>query len=248
MAPLYIVTRQTTDWDDEALVRAQLPPGFERLVDLWNATFTMSYFQFRAAMKRITVDSHARIEGAVMANLADVPEGGLVAPCDDDDWYAPHLAVALRGSVEPGRLGYRWRSHWIEVPPDFDQWLGAWRRRILGTPTLFSCTTNNYVFVKCAATAGLERDHVRTSKWFDSHPTEIKVLDESLSLTNRNLASQTSLRFAGSTARQMTAARLRFRHWRYRMVYARRPPKGLEWAAPYIAAMANLMGELRFRR
>ena len=248
MTPLYVVTRRTTDWDDEAAVRAQLPQNFEWLVDLWNATFTMPYFQFRAALKRITLDSHARIKGAVMANLEDVPEGGLIAPCDDDDWYAPHLAAVLRDTLEPGRIGCRWKSRWIEVPPDFPQWLGAWRRRILKTPQIWSCTTNNYAFVKCAATEGLEKDHIRATRWFDSHPDQIKVLGDSLSVANRNLASQTSLRFAGSSAAPMTAARLRFRHWRYRTIYARRPSKGLEWAAPYIAAMANLMGELRFRR
>jgi hypothetical protein len=47
---------------------------------------------------------------------------------------------------------------------------------------------------------------------------------------------------------EMTSARLRRRHRRYRALYARPPAAGLEWSRPYIERMADLMNDLRVRR
>ncbi len=62
---IYIVVRKTTDWDNEATFRAQIPEGFEKVVEVWNATFTMPYHLFRRELKRIAQLSLSRIPGAV---------------------------------------------------------------------------------------------------------------------------------------------------------------------------------------
>ncbi len=244
---LYIVVRQTTDWSNESSVRAQLPDGFERLFDLWNDTFEMPYHQFRHRLKQIAADNHANVEGAVTAVLEDVPAGALIAPVDDDDWFSPDMATHVSGYRDDCHRGYRWPARFLEIPPDLDQWLGAWRRWLIpSTPLTWVCTTNNYVIERTPEGAKIVGSHVQASSWFVANESLVRVLDVPLSLQNRNIASQTSLLFRGRAP--MTRSKLLRRHRQYRALY-RRPPRGLPtWCRPWIGRMSELMRALHVRR
>lgn len=244
---LYIVIRKTTDCTDDAVVRAQLPDGFAPLVDLWNDTFEMPYHSFRHRLKQIAEDNHAHVAGAATARLEDVPAGALIAPVDDDDWFAPEMATVVAANRTEGCRGYRWPSRFLEVPPNFDQWLGAWRRRLFPRePLRWLCTTNNYVIEKNPDVGAVVDSHIRASEWFGHNGAAVKVLDVPLSVQHRNLASQTALLFRSGT--MMTRAKLLRRHRQYRALYARGPRRLPDWCLPWMRRMAELMQALRVRR
>jgi hypothetical protein len=242
---LYIVVRKTTDWTNEATVRAQLPDGFATLVDLWNDTFEMPYHHFRQRLKEIAQANLSRVEGAVTVALEEVPPGALIAPVDDDDWFAPEMAKVVIGDHAKPYKGYRWPSRFLEVPPNFDQWLGVWRRRLLGSPQTWLCTSNNYVIENIPGVAGVVGSHILATEWFIENSALVKVLDVPLSLQNRNIASQTALLFRSGT--MMTRRRLLRRRRQYRALYARASPPLLPWCAAHVADMAELMESLAVR-
>lgn len=233
-----IVVRATTDWEDVAGVRAQLPKGFAPLVDLWDETFTLPYHLFRHELKRIAELSWSR--AAPVVPRGDVPEGAIVVPTDDDDWFAPGLAAALEAA--PGASGWRWPSRYLEVPIGLRHRLGRIRRRLFPrTPSKWICTTNNYAVVHGAVPPVLAGNHMRASEWFEAHAAEVRVLAEPLSVMNRTLASITTLACGGA----MSRARLLRKYRSYARLYRKRADPA--WAAPYVAAMAELMDRLRPR-
>jgi hypothetical protein len=190
--------------------------------------------------------NHAQVEGAVSTTLEDVPPGGLIAPVDDDDWFSPEMARVVAGNRDEFHRGYRWPSRFLEVPPNFDQWLGAWRRYLIpSTPLMWLCTTNNHAVDKIPEIVAVAASHIKATEWFVANEGLVKVLDIPLSLQNRNIASQTALLFRrGST---MTRSKLVRRHRQYRALY-RRPPRELPpWCRPWIGKMAELMAGLRVR-
>lgn len=243
---LYLVVRQTTDWTNEAIVRAQLPERFVPAFHLWNETFEMPYHHFRQRLKQIAAENHAQVEGALTARLEDVPEGALIAPVDDDDWFSPAMAKVIDDNRDEHCRGYRWPSRFLEVPPDLDQWLGVWRRRLIpSTPLTWVCTTNNYVIEKVPDVAPLVDSHIRATEWFVENEASVKVLGPPLSLHNRNIASQTALTFR--SGRSMTRSKLLRRLRQYRALYEKGPRRLPPWTAPWITKMAELMADLRVR-
>jgi hypothetical protein len=239
-----MVVRRTTDWTNETSVRAQLPKGFELLVDLWNDTFAMPYHHFRQRLKEIAQANLARVEGAVIAALDEIPPGALIAPIDDDDWFSPELARAVLADRDGRYRGYRWPSRFLEIPPNFAQWRGAMRRRLFpSTPLLWLCTTNNYVVENIPDDAPLLISHMKASNWFKQNDAAVRVLDVPLSVQNRNIASQTALLFR-TPGSLMTRAKLLRRRHQYRALYAKAPRRLPAWCQPSIAAMAELMSAL----
>jgi hypothetical protein len=73
----------------------------------------------------------------------------------------------------------------------------------------------------------------------------VKKLDLPLSLQNRNLASQTSLR---AQEGRMTRWKLVCKYREYKRLYARTAVAGLEWCRPYVARLTELMENLHLRR
>lgn len=244
---LYIVVRRTTDWTNEATVRAQLPDGFAPLVELWNDTFDMPYHHFRQRLKEIAQANLARVEAAQLAPLADVPPGALIAPIDDDDWFAPDMATTVSQHRDERHRGYRWQSRFLEVPPNFDQWLGAWRRYLIpSTPLRWLCTTNNYAIETFPEVAPVVDSHIKATEWFAENEGSVKVLDAALSMQNRNIASQTALLFRSGT--MMTRAKLVRRHRQYRRLYRRAIRTLPAWCETPVAEMAELMRSVHVRR
>jgi hypothetical protein len=239
---IYIVVRRTTDWNDEAAFLAQVPTGFCPSVALWNETVSMPYHIFRRELSAIAGASWMAVTGATVVPLADVPPDGLVVPTDDDDWFAPHMAVSLEAARQDGVSGCYWRSDFIEVPISLGHRLGLIRKAIFpSTPPKWICTTNNYAVVNGPAAAPCVNSHVVASGWFTAHPEHVRWLDAHLSVMNRTMASQTSFRSVASRA----AFRRKFR--RYQVLYARPLPEALAWARPYVGKMADLMSGVRLR-
>lgn len=239
---IYIVVRQTTEWGNEAVVRAQLPERIRHAVGLWNATFTLPYHVFRQELTRIAQINRSRIAGALCVARAEVPAGATVVPTDDDDWFVPELATTLERAIDGAHLGYYWPSEFLEIPTTLGHQLGLIRRAIFpGTPPKWRCTTNNYAITMSPAAAPLIDSHVGASHWFGANPGAVRRLEDHLSVMNRTLASQTILVHVRS---QVDLLR-RFR--RYNRVYRRPLGPQLTWCEPYVAMLRDLMDGLRRR-
>jgi hypothetical protein len=82
-----IWVRATLDYDDERAFEAQLVDRFREQVALWDSVFVMPYRVFRARVRAIAPENLELVEGAVCSSWEEIPEGALVLPCDDDDWF-----------------------------------------------------------------------------------------------------------------------------------------------------------------
>jgi hypothetical protein len=245
---VYIWIRKTVDWQDEAAFLAQCPVDLRPKVELWNTTFNVPFHLFRHRLRQIADLNHSRVEGAFRAGWDEIPDGSLVMPVDDDDWFAPGAARTLESEVDPGAMGYYWTAARIEVVIELPHRLYYLRRRLLpSTPPKWTCATNNYAIVKRPQAKELG-NHMRASRWFDEKLERgggtIKKLDGLLSLTNRNLGSQMTLR---PLKPSISRAELLRKFRRYRRLYERSIPRGLEWSRPYLEEMAELMGALEVK-
>jgi hypothetical protein len=241
---IYIWVRATLDWQDEAAFYAQLPPRLTAMVKLWNSTFKLPFHLFRHRVREIASLNHSRVEGALRAEWDAIPEGSLVVPVDDDDWFAPDLANTLAGEQESAISGYYWRSHFLEVPVHLRHQAGRIRRRLLpSTPAVYLCTTNNYALVKQPGVEMLLQKHTHASHWFESNlDMAVKKIDEPLSLMNRSLGSSTSLE---QKRPPFARAKLLLAWHRYRYLYRQSNNPDLAWSQPYQEMMRELMEELR---
>lgn len=251
---IYILVRRTTDWEDEATFLAQLREDFRPKVDLWNATFTVPFHVFRHRIKAIAQLNLSKISDAVCASWEEIPDGKIVVPTDDDDWFAPELTRVLEQEYDGDSRYYYWNSNFIEVPVHLRHRLGILRRRVLpGWPPRGSwiCTTNNYAVVKGADSRLLLNSHVAASKAFEEEKGRVKKISRHLSVMNRTLASQTSLgRPRLSSKREWTTLRkseLIRKYHRYKKVYEEVTDSELSWCRPYLSMMLDLMHELKIK-
>jgi hypothetical protein len=243
---IYICVRQTTDWTDEAGFWAQLPPQFRPTVEIWNATFKTPYHLFRHRLREIARMNLARVRNAVCADWDDVPQGALVLPVDDDDWFAEDVVLAVEKAAAPAFGGYRWESTFLEVPINLGHRLYLLKRRLLHTPPKWICTTNNYAIVKTPESQTLFTSHIRASEWFHRHAAQVKTLDGRWSIMNRSLASRTSLGIVHpETCRPIRTGTLLRKYRQYKELYRRPPGSELQWCRPYVRMMDDLMRELQ---
>ena len=105
---VHVWVRTAVDWQDEHGPGGQVNDAIRPRVELWNALFTLSYHEFRYEVSEIARLNLSRIRGATTEQWDDIPDGALVLPVDDDDWFAPDAAEVLAGSTTPPRFGYRW--------------------------------------------------------------------------------------------------------------------------------------------
>ena len=243
---VHIWVRATLDYEDERAFEAELVDRFREQVALWNSVFAMPYRVFRGRVREIARENLDRVEGAVRSAWDDIPEGSLVLPCDDDDWFRPDVVSVLTRELRPGVDGSRWRSSFLEVPINVRHHLGRWRERVQGPRPLYLCTTNNYALFASEASKDLLARHVQASRWVAGQPDgSVPFLSERLSLMNRTLASQTSLGHLGTAISRRHLLR---KLARYRRLYERPLPPALSWAQPHAERMGALMDELELRR
>ena len=232
------------DWRDEAAFRAQLDPAFAPKVDLWDRTFTTPFHVFRQRVKEIAQVSLSRVRGAACAPWDEIPDGALVIPIDDDDWLAPDAAEAVGAELRNGAMGYHWISSHVQVPLSlrhrlalFKRWLFPW------TPPFWTCSSNNYAFVKRADMGTQLLKHSASNRWFEQAPAgAVHRIERRLSVQNRTLASQTSLAWRRPS---MTRGELVRKFREYRNLYSRPVAADLAWCRPYLVMMADLMSRLR---
>ena len=245
---VYIWIRATCDWSDEQAFLEQLDPDFEPLLELWNDTFDMPYHRFRARVFEIARTNLAEVRGATVAEWDDIPDGALVMPTDDDDWFGPHAAETLERVRRPGVEAYVWEASFAETPMSLGHRVYLTRRVLMPwwSPR-WSCSTNTYAMPKSEARQEQLRHHMKASARVDSAaPGEVLTLPDRLSLINRSIASRTQLA-AGDRNRPSTPAELRRKLERYRRRYRRIDLSKTPWAEPHVAQMAELTDELQPR-
>lgn len=244
---IYIWVRETTDWEDERAFRAQLDPRFEPKVEAWNRTFNIPFHVWRGEVKRIAQLNLSRVENSARLGWDEIPEGALVAPLDDDDWFAPDLGKVLEREYDPGASGYHWINGFVQVPTYFGHRIHLIRRRLLGAPAKLTCTTNNYALVKGPGVKDLLSRHVQAGEWFDAQEAgAVRKIERRLSVMNRTLASQTQM--GGGRRPYVTRSELIRKFQSYRRLYERpRLPDELAWCRPYVKMMAELVDRLRVK-
>jgi hypothetical protein len=242
-AMIYLCVRRTLDWSDERAFWAQIDERDRRGVEVWNRTFNVPFHLFRRRVREIAAQNHACVADVAHENWDAIPDGSLVLPVDDDDWFAPDIARHLVPHLDADAIGCRWRCTWVEVPLNTAHRLRLLAHRWLGAPLKFFCTTNNYALFKRPGTRQLLHNHSKASEWFSERLRQpdgggIRLLDARLSIANRTLGSATVLRQIerpGQLLRRFEA---------YRRLYRRDAGADLAWAGPYVAMMAALMDEL----
>jgi hypothetical protein len=245
---IYIYVRRTLDWARED--GESIDPQMRSKVRLWDATFTIPYHAFRDRVAQIAELNHSRVHGVKRAKWDEIPEDALVLPVDDDDWFAPDAGVILEREREPAATSYVWDSRWIEVPTGLRHHLWLIRRRLIpGTPQRWLCTTNNYAVVKGPGSKELLASPREASRSFQARleraDRTVKRIDARLSVANRTLASQTSLRPQQATITRSLLIR-KFR--RYKRLYKQPLPRELDWCQLYLRMMSELMDGLEVKR
>ena len=233
-----IWVRQTLDYDDARAFDAQLLPEFRAQVELWDALFEMPFRVFRSRVRAIARANLERVEGAEIADWDDIPDGALVLPCDDDDWFAPHAAAACgaRGRRRRGRRALA--ASFLEIPMDWRHELGVWRAQVLGPRPKFVCATNNYALRKSDDSREELRSHMRAGRWVraaaaghDPRPARAAQPDES----HARVADVARLEHGAAIGRATPCASCRATG-----ACTRRPlPAELAWAQPYADQMGR---------
>ena len=101
---VHVWVRTAVDWRDEHGPGGQVNDAIRSRVELWNALFTLSYHEFRFEISEIARLNLSRIRGATTTAAWDeIPDGAVVLPVDDDDWFAPDTAEALDHASRPRR-------------------------------------------------------------------------------------------------------------------------------------------------
>lgn len=114
--PVFIWVRTQIDWSDEATLDEQLKQEFLPKLERWNATFTLPYHRFRHEVAEIARLCLSRVAGAEVRPWPEIPDGSVVLPVDDDDWFAPDAVARLRPLLRPEDVGCRWTPAYLEVP------------------------------------------------------------------------------------------------------------------------------------
>lgn len=236
---IHICVRSTVDWSDEAAFRHHLWPAMVPKVATWDATFRLSWREFRVATSAIARSNLAQVAGAVVTPWDEVPDGHLVLPVDDDDWFAPDLLAWLVPADDGQVEGVVWQQAVLEVPINLGHRLFLLRRRLFSTPPRWYCATNNYAIRKGPLGHEEWGNHTRADARFRGHPA-VPFVPRILSLHNRSLASATSMGWRKpSVSRHELLAKYRA----YLRLYARYQPASDDaaWTVPYVHQMLALM-------
>lgn len=240
---VFLCIRHDVPWDDEAAFRAQLPPSFAPKVAAWDATFAMPFRVFRGEVRDIARANLACVAQVERRRWQDVPEGAIVLPADDDDWFAPDAGRVLAAAADSATEAWTWPHTVLEVPIDLGHRLEMLRRRLVPSmPPRWTCSTNNYALRRRADREGPFLDHRVMSAWVDGGE-QARFLGRRLSVQNRTLASITQMGFGRA---RVSPRELRRKLREYRRLYERFEPPApeLEWMVPRVRSMADLLARV----
>ena len=243
--PVMVIQRQTLDWSNmtvesfrplsEDFCRLWSKPAdyIFRLMQLWNKTFSLDYFQTRAALKAIALrNMHASdavfVPYQQYQNIPD--QNGFYVFLDDDDWVAPDIAAVLAAQLPEKHDALLWRTISIGSPqqehPVFIWGLNG------------RCMTNNY------AVSGVWLDHLKKLDQVIQHAraertlsvlSKIQQLDVALTASNKSPCSSVSL--DRGLQGNLSSEHLKKMVDEYLKKMATRTPEHLwmgEWSAPWI--------------
>ena len=250
-AHVIVVQRQTLDWStltEEAFrpLSAEFcrlwgkPTDYVfRLMQLWNATLSVDYFQTRAALKGIAEKNLAETDAQIIPyqGYNNIPDtNGFYVFLDDDDWVAPDIAAILSLQSPAQQKALLWRTISIGSPqqehPVFVWGLNG------------RCMTNNY------AVSGVWLDHLKKINQVAQHAEAEKTLasfagveqlDAALTASNKSPCSSVSLDrgLQGDFSSEKLASLVEA----YLQKMATLTPEHLwmgEWSAPWIAQTVAL--------
>lgn len=242
---VFIWVRTAVEWGNEGAFRAQLKPEFLPKLERWNATFSIPYNVFRHEVCETARLNLSRVAGADVRPWHEIPDGAVVLPVDDDDWFAPDIVERLVPHLRTDLMGCRWMPSYLEVPVGIRHRTDLLRRRVLPwARPRYLCATNSYAFVKRPDTEAIGRSHVQASRVFEEERGRVRVVDGWLSIVNRTLASQTVLLHDRPA---IPVRRLLRKYAAYRRLYRAADLAGIEWAREYVDRMARLMDGLMLR-
>ncbi len=249
-----IVIRQSPDWRntpyDELIERPRdfcrsvnsatgFPDDFiAHIVEVWDSTFTRSFFDVRAALKDIAQENLAAVAHACRATLADSTHAreALIVPIDDDDWLRPDLLNALRPFTDAAADGYVYGNVLCDS--------GVTLRALDG-----GCYTNNYAVTAKFVATGADRLTSVYQHW-DANGTfrrpSFRRVDVGLylSATNKHPASAMKLK-DGLGIEPPTSQQLRRLVEAYLDESARAAiPDGAEWVAAWRPRVRNVFESL----
>ena len=205
----------------------------------------MPYHVYRGRVRAIARDNLAAVRDVACAEWDAIPDGAVVLPVDDDDWFAPDIAERLARLWDGSGGGCSWTSTYLEVPLQRRHGLEmAVRRAIPQIPPRphFFCTTNNYALVKAADTRPLATRHIpgervdarlrraAAGRAAERHEPHARLADLARPPA-RGDHPQGARAQAGSLQAALPPA-------------ARALP---DWCAPYVERMAELMEEVEAR-
>ncbi len=249
--PVFVVQRQTLDWStmtvetfrsvSEDFCRLWGKPAdyVFRLMQLWNQTFALDYFQTRAALKNIALLNITESDAQFIPyqNYNNIPDSkGFYIFLDDDDWVSPDIATVLSAQSPETEQALLWRTVSVGSPqqehPVFVWGLNG------------RCMTNNY------AVSGVWLDHLQKISQVAQHAAAektlanfaaVKQLDAALTVSNKSPCSSVSLDrgLQGDFSSEKLASLVEG----YLQKMAMLTPEHLwmgEWSAPWIAQTVAL--------
>ena len=199
-----IVQRQTLDWSDmtrdkfrplsEAFCRLWSKPEdyVFRLMELWDSTFAIGYFETRARLKAISTRNLSTLNGVEFIpydGYQNIPDRhGFYLFTDDDDWAGPDLGFMLASQSPEDHEALLWRAVNIGSPQqEYPAFVWGLNGR---------CMTNNYAF------SNVWLDHLSRIERVIQHYTASLTLaelakplqlDAALTASNKSPCSSVSL-------------------------------------------------------
>lgn len=227
---------QTSPMDREL----QRPTGFtEAFIELWDATFTTSFFAVRQALKDITLRNFAAVREARLVTAADLrswPPSRLTLFSDDDDWFAPDLVEHLARVAEKAD-GITWTAT-------------MYSGQFLRSPEIL-CSTNNYAVSAWADVGSRWQEavlrHGRATRTFRTKGFRTVHLPLPLSVFNRHPASALTITQALDERPGRDGLVALLEEFNARAATAAPPDGDLSWAVEPAAATAELFSQLRPR-
>jgi len=88
--------------------------GVDKVISIWNKTFTMPHNIFRHKLQLLAQESLQNVSNAsIIKNVSDLYNTNcLIIPIDDDDWLSPNLVTTLESIEDIDQFyGIRWESY-----------------------------------------------------------------------------------------------------------------------------------------